>query len=74
MNRKEMLDHITEQDKEIFSLIAKITKILKSHSLWGSDDEYVFEDGEIWYRFDPDYELNRTNKDTLTITKEEGNE
>lgn len=56
MTPKEMRTHIKEQDKEIFSLIAKVIEVIKTHSLWGSEDEYVFEDKEIWYRFDPDYD------------------
>jgi len=68
--RKELLDHIREQDMEIFSLIAKTIEIIKSHSLWGSDDEYTFKDGEVWYRFDPDYEVSKTHKQTKEIDNE----
>jgi len=68
--RKELLDHIKEQDIEVFALIAKVIEVIKSHSLWGSDDEYTFKDGEIWYRFDPDYEVSKTHENTVFITKE----
>jgi hypothetical protein len=56
MTPKEMRDHIKEQDKEIFDLIARCIDIIHTHSLWGSEDEYVYSDGEIWHRFDPDYD------------------
>ena len=59
MNRKEMMEHIREQDIEIFSLIAKVIEVIKNHHLWGDDDEYIFDDGETWKRFDPDYELSK---------------
>ena len=55
MNRNEMIEHIKEQDKEIFDLIARCIDIIQTHSLWGSEDEYVYSDGETWHRFDPDY-------------------
>ena len=68
--RKELLDHIKEQDIEIFSLIAKTIEIIKTHHLWGDEDEYTFKDGEVWYRFDPDYEASKTHKQTEDITDE----
>lgn len=57
MTRAELIDHIKEQDKEIFDLIAKVIEVINTYSLWGSEDEYEFKDGERWHRFDPDYEL-----------------
>lgn len=57
MTRAELIDHIKEQDKEIFDLIAKVIEVINTHSLWGSEDEYKFKDGEVWYRFDPEHEL-----------------
>jgi hypothetical protein len=68
MNRNEMIDHIREQDMEIFSLIARVIEVIKNHHLWGGDDEYVFDDGEVWYRFDPDYMLA---KNTGKLTEED---
>lgn len=59
MNRKEMLHHIKEQDMEIFDLIAKVIEVIQTHSLWGSEDEYVFKDGETWHRFDPILDIAR---------------
>lgn len=71
MNRKEMLEHIKEQDIEIFDLIARVIEVIQTHDLWGSEDEYVFKDKEIWYRFDPEYELSKTTKQTGVIITEE---
>lgn len=56
MSWEKMKKHVVEQDKEIFSLIALVIDVIQSHSLWGSDDEYTFSNGETWYRFDPDWE------------------
>lgn len=70
MNRKDMLDHIKEQNKEIFDLIARVIEVIQTHSLWGSEDEYVFKDGQTWYRFDPDYELSKTDRQSAYITEE----
>lgn len=56
MNRQELIEHIEEQDKEIFDLIARVIEIINTHSLW-SEDCYVFKDKEVWKRFDPDYEM-----------------
>ena len=52
---------------EIFSLIAKVIEVIKNHHLWGDDDEYTFKDKEVWYRFDPDYEVSKTHKQTKEI-------
>jgi hypothetical protein len=67
MNRKAMIDHIIEQDKEIYDLISRVIEVIHTHDLWGSEDEYVFKDGEVWHRFDPDYEHARN------VAKEQGN-
>ena len=72
MKRKELIEHIFEQDKEIFDLIARIVEIIHTHSLWGSEDEYVFKDGEIWHKFNPDEEYAK-NVGKLT-TRTEDNE
>lgn len=56
MNKPAMLEHIRQQDMEIFDLISKIIEIINEHTLWGVDEEYTFKDGEVWHRFDPDYE------------------
>ena len=53
--REELEEEIRQQDMERFDLIAKVIEVIQSHSLWGSDDEYTFKDGEVWHRFDPDY-------------------
>lgn len=56
MTPQEMRDHIKDQDKEIFDLIARCIDIINTHSLWGGEDEYTYTDGEVWNRFDPDYD------------------
>jgi len=61
MNKKEMIEHIKEQDMEIFDLIAKVIEVITDHSLWDGDDNYTFNDGEKWSRFDPDYEAERND-------------
>jgi hypothetical protein len=60
MTKDEMRLHIVEQDKEIFSLIALVIDVIHTHSLWGSEDEYTFSNGETWHRFKPDedYAIN----------------
>ena len=68
---KELLDHIREQDMEVFSLIAKVIEVIQTHSLWGYEDEYTFEDGEVWHRFDPDWELSKTHSKTNEVTDNE---
>lgn len=68
--RSELLKHIKDQDIEVFSLIAKVIEVIKTHHLWGDEDEYEFKDGEVWYRFDPDYEASKTHENTVFITKE----
>lgn len=54
----ELQKHIHEQNKEIFDLIAKVIDVIATHGHWSPDDgSYKFTDGEVWHRFDPDYEL-----------------
>lgn len=53
---KQLQAHIKEQDMEIFDLIAKITGILKKHDLWDDNDQYEFDDGDRWARFEPEQE------------------
>jgi hypothetical protein len=62
--------HIVEQDKEIFSLIALVIDVINTHSLWGSEDEYTFSNGETWYRFDPDWEQSKTHAKTEELNNE----
>ena len=64
-------EHIREQDIEIFSLIAKVIEVIDSHSLWGSDDEYTFKDGEVWFKFDPDWEASKTHTKTQEVLSNE---
>ena len=33
---------------ENFDLIAKVIELLTTHSLWGPDGTYTFDDGERW--------------------------
>ena len=53
---RQLQQHILEQDKEIFDLIARVIEVIHTHSLWGDEDEYIFKDGETWYKFDPENE------------------
>ena len=59
MNIKELTERNKEQQKYIFELIAKVVEIINRHSLWGDGDEYIFDNKETWYRFDPDYHRAR---------------
>ena len=52
MNRKDMIEHIRQQDMEIFDLIAKVIEVIKDNNLW-VDERYTFNNGEVWTVFDP---------------------
>jgi len=55
MNKKELREHIIDQDKEIYDLIAKVIELIVIIG-WDDDDTHTFSDGDRWARFDPDYE------------------
>lgn len=55
MNRRELIEHIEEQDKEIFDLIARVIFCIEIIG-WDEEDSFTFPDGETWGRFDPDYD------------------
>ncbi len=60
---KELLAHIKEQDIERFDLIAKVIEVITDNKLWDEEDKYTFNDGEVWRRFDPDYEATKYRGD-----------
>ena len=51
-----LIQRIREQEIEVFDLIAKVIEVIKDNSLWGEEDEYTFNNGEVWHRFDPEYD------------------
>lgn len=64
-----MIEHIRQQDMEIFDLIAKVIEVIKDNNLW-VDEKYTFNSGEEWKVFDP----TTTHTKTHTTTKEIDNE
>ena len=54
MDNKELREHIFDQDKEIYDLIAKVIEVVKNNNLWDDNDSYIFDNGEVWKRFEPD--------------------
>lgn len=54
-----MIEHIQEQDKEIFDLIAKVIYCINIIG-WDKEDSFTFPDGDVWKRFDPDWEYKKT--------------
>ena len=66
LNESALRKQLHDLEMETFDLIAKITSILKEHSLWNEDGTYTFKDGDRWARFDPDQE-----QAYLEYTKEE---
>ena len=44
---------IIELEQETFDLIARVIELINVIG-WDEDNSYTFEDGEKWYKFDPD--------------------
>lgn len=50
--RQDLIDHIEEQDREMFDLVAKCVELINKLG-WNEFDQYVFNDDDVWSKFDP---------------------
>jgi hypothetical protein len=53
MNRKE---YIKELEMDAFAYIYLIIELINVIG-WDDKDSYTFKNGEVWHRFDPDYDV-----------------
>ena len=57
----KLKQRVREQEMEVFDLIAKVIEVIKDNSLWGEEGEYTFNNGEVWHRFDPEYDMAKSS-------------
>lgn len=72
MKKSSLQKQVSSLEEETFDLISKITWLLKEYNLWEPDDTFTFGDGDKWGRFDPEYELElsqRTKENPEDYTK-----